>query len=170
MPARRDDWVLDETATTDIDELMKWFPDERATRTWGGPDCRYPYNRHSFAEDIHWGRMATFSLRDPHGEFVGFGQVYERVGCINLARLAVKPAMRGQGIGTRLVEMLMMVTASMFDCDYYSLFVYRDNMPAYKCYTALGFEESVYPENARLADECDYLTRAVTERRVSNAP
>ena len=168
LPASCDGWVLDETPATDIDELMRWFPDEQATRTWGGPDFRYPFNRHSFAEDIHWGRMATFSLRDRNGSFVAFGQVYERVGCINLARLAVIPTMRGQGIGTRLVEMLMIVSAGMFDCDRYSLFVYRGNTPAYKCYTALGFELSTYPENARLAEVCDYLTLTVTRRVVES--
>jgi ribosomal protein S18 acetylase RimI-like enzyme len=170
LPLCRDDWRLDEMPASDIDELMKWFPDEASTRTWGGPDFRFPFNRHSFAEDIHWGRMATFTLRAPDGAFAAFGQVYERVGCINLARLAVNPTMRGRGVGTRLVEMLMMASAEMFNCDRYSLFVYQDNTPAYKCYTALGFELSEYPENALLADVCDYLTRPVTEREKNNAP
>lgn len=157
----RDDWVLGETPASDIDELMQWFPDEKSTRTWGGPDFRHPFNRHSFAEDIHWGRMATFSLRSPDGSFAAFGQIYERVGCINLARLAVNPAMRGRGVGTRLVKMLMTVGRDLFDCKYFSLFVYRDNLPAQKCYAGLGFEISPYPENARLADECDYMKKPV---------
>lgn len=170
LPLRCDDWLLDETPASDIDELMKWFPDEASTRTWGGPDFRFPFNRHSFAEDIHWGRMATFTLRDPNGVFAAFGQVYERVGCINLARLAVNPVVRGRGIGTRLVEMLMLVSKDMFDCEKFSLFVYRDNTPAYKCYARLGFSRSEYPEDAALADVCDYLTRPVGEVEMNNAP
>ena len=170
LPLCRNDWILDETAASDVDELMQWFPDEQSTRTWGGPDFRHPFNRHSFAEDMHWGRMATFSLRDPAGVFAAFGQVYERIGCINLARLAVNPSMRGRGVGTRLVEMLMTVGPQMFDCDKYSLFVYSDNIPAHKCYTALGFEVSSYPEDARLADECDYMTKPVMDMERQNAP
>ena len=107
-------WILGETAESDIDQLMTWFPDADATRIWGGPDFRHPFNRHSFAEDIYWGRMATFSLHSPCGELAAFGQIYERLNRINLARLAVKPTMRGQGIGRRLMEMLMTLGPQMF--------------------------------------------------------
>ena len=105
---------MDATAASDIDQLMRWFPDADATRTWGGPAFRFPFNRHSFAEDIHWGRMASFSLRSPDGELAAFGQLYERLERTNLARLAVSPALRGQGVGRRLVSMLMQVGAEMF--------------------------------------------------------
>lgn len=163
-------WILDETAESDIDQLMKWFPDVDATRIWGGPDFRHPFNRHSFAEDIHWGRMATFTLRSPSGEFAGFGQIYKRLSRINLARLAVNPALRGQGIGKRLIKMLMTVGPQMFSCSEFSLFVYRDNVVAAKCYESLGFKVTTYPEKTLLGDECDYLTRPVTGLERQNAP
>ena len=156
-----DDWVLDETAASDIGQLMKWFPDADATRIWGGPAFRHPFNRHSFTEDIHWGRMATFSLRSPAGEFAAFGQLYERLNRINLARLAVNPTMRGQGIGRRLLEMLMTLGPQMFSCAEFSLFVYRDNVVAAKCYESMGFKVTSYPETALLGEVCDYLTRPV---------
>ena len=115
LPLFSDDaWILDETAESDIDLLMKWFPDADATRIWGGPDFRHPFNRHSFVEDIHWGRMATFSLHSPSAELAAFGQIYERLNRINLARLAVNPTMRGQGIGRRLIEMLMTLVRRCF--------------------------------------------------------
>ena len=107
VTADRDGWVLAEAVEGDIDRLMKWFSDKDAVNVWGGPEFRYPFTRHSFAEDMHWGRMASFSLRDPRGQFAAFGQVYERFERINLARLVANPAMRGQGIGKRLVKMLM---------------------------------------------------------------
>jgi ribosomal protein S18 acetylase RimI-like enzyme len=163
-------WILDETAEGDIDQLMTWFPDADATRIWGGPDFRHPFNRHSFAEDIHWGRMATFSLHSPCGELAAFGQIYERLSRINLARLAVKPTMRGQGIGRRLMEMLMTLGPQMFSCSEFSLFVYRDNVVAAKCYESMGFKVTTYPDAAVLGEVCDYLTRPVAVLERQNAP
>jgi ribosomal protein S18 acetylase RimI-like enzyme len=163
-------WILDETAESDIDQLMTWFPDADTTRTWGGPDFRHPFNRHSFAEDIQWGRMATFSLHSPSAELAAFGQLYERLNRINLARLAVDPTMRGQGIGRRLIEMLMTLGPQMFSCSEFSLFVYRDNVVAAKCYESMGFKVTSYPDAAVLGDVCDYLTRPVAGLERQNAP
>lgn len=165
-----DAWILDETAESDIDQLMKWFPDADSTRTWGGPDVRYPFNRHSFAEDIHWGRMAAFSLRSPSGDLAAFGQIYERLNRINLARLAVNPTMRGQGVGKRLIAMLMTLGPQMFSCSEFSLFVYRDNVVAAKWYASLGFKVTTFPEQALLGEACDYLTRPVAGLERQNAP
>ena len=159
--ATDDGWVLTETVDADIDRLMRWFPDKNSVNIWGGPRFRHPFTRHSFAEDMHWGRMASFSLYNPDAVFAAFGQAYERYDRINLARLIVSPELRGQRIGTRLVEMIMGITRTMFDCEEFSLFVYRDNIPAYRCYTALGFELTDYPTDMPLGDVCYYLTRPV---------
>ena len=164
-----DGWILDAAVEGDIDRLMRWFPDQFSTGIWGGPGFRSPYTRHSFAEDMHWGRMASFSLRNPDDEFAAFGQIYERVGCINLARLVANPDMRGHGVGKRLVGMLMIVGRGLFSCPKFSLFVYRDNTPAYQCYTSMGFVRSDYPDKMPLGEDCDYLTRPVTVMENSHA-
>jgi ribosomal protein S18 acetylase RimI-like enzyme len=157
----RDHWTLRKATSADIDELMEWFPDANAINIWGGPTFRFPFTRATFFEDICWGRIASFAL-DGHGEeFAAFGQVYERIGRINLARLIVNPAMRGQGVGKRLVDLLMAVSASMFACNEYSLFVYRGNVVAYECYKSMGFTVGDYPEGVPHADVCYYLTRPV---------
>ena len=155
------DWILGRSEERDIDVLLKWFPDRESVNVWGGPKFRYPFNRHSFAEDMHWGRMASFSLRDEHAVLVAFGQVYKRYGRIHFARLVAHPDMRGQGVGKRLLEELMAVTPSMDDCREFSLFVFRDNIPAYNCYLSMGFRVADYPDDAPLADACYFLTRPV---------
>jgi ribosomal protein S18 acetylase RimI-like enzyme len=157
-------WLLRATAQREIDELMRWFPDREAVCEWGGPVFRFPFTRHSFVEDIHWGRMASFSLRNPAGRLAGFGQVYERRSRIHLARLAVAPALRGKGVGPCLVERLMARGRSLHDLPEYSLLVLRDNVKALRCYEAAGFRVAEYPEDAPLAELCFYLTCPVEGR------
>ncbi|MDH3430465.1 MAG: GNAT family N-acetyltransferase, partial [Gammaproteobacteria bacterium] len=135
----KDNWTLRKASSADIDDMMRWFSDAEAINIWGGPTFRYPFTRETFFEDIGWDRLASFALYDAADTFAAFGQVYERIGRINFARLVVNPAMRGRGVGKRLVELLMSVSASMYDCDEYSLFVYRGNIAAYACYRSMGF-------------------------------
>ena len=145
----------------DIDQLMKWFPDQESVAIWGGPGFRYPFTRHSFAEDIGWRRTASFSLRNAFGDLAAFGQLYERDARIHLARLATAPSLRGRGVGKQLIAELMHQGMSMFSCREYSLFVFRDNLPAQRCYRSMGFELAKYPEGMPHADVCDFLTRPV---------
>ena len=154
-----DGWQLQEMTEAGIDELMTWFTRAEDVNTWGGPSFRYPFSRNSFIEDIHWGRMASFSLHRPAGALAAFGQLYERFGCVNLARLVVNPAMRGAGVGKKLIEMLMRKGPSLFDSDKFSLFVLRDNIPAFECYKSMGFVVTEYPDQMPYADVCYYLTR-----------
>ncbi|MDH3266990.1 MAG: GNAT family N-acetyltransferase [Gammaproteobacteria bacterium] len=163
------DWVLRHSVARDIDELMTWFPDGGSVVIWGGPSFRYPFTRHSFVEDICWGRMASFTLRDPTDQFAAFGQLYERFERINLARLVVNPMMRGRGVGKKLVEMLMAAGRSFFECPEYSLFVFRDNTMAYECYKSMGFSVTDYPQDMPHADVCYYLTRPVAESTAREA-
>ena len=95
--------------------------------------------------------MATFRLTNPAGEFAGFGQLYERHGRINMARLAVHPLMRGAGVGKRLVNTLMEAGRQHFDLQEFSLFVYRDNTAALECYRSVGFRENDYPDEDPMA-------------------
>lgn len=154
-----DGWTLRESTTRDIAELMRWFASAKDVAIWGGPEFRYPFTRASFFEDIYWQRMLSYSLRDPGDTYVGFGQLYDRDKHIHLARLIVEPSRRGQGAGRRLVEMLMRTGRAKMHHERYSLFVFRDNTPAYECYKALGFEISEYPKGMPHAEVCYYLTK-----------
>jgi ribosomal protein S18 acetylase RimI-like enzyme len=152
-------WQLVEAEDRDLEELMSWFGEASEVNVWGGPRFRFPFTRETFREDCRWGRMPSFRLNSPDGEFAAFGQMYERYGRINLARLVVNPGMRGQGIGKRLVGSLIDTGAELYAADEFSLFSYRDNAAALGCYRSMGFVIHDYPEGAPLADECHYLVR-----------
>lgn len=163
--ATKKEWSLEESTVADVDELMSWFPAAADVMVWGGPAFRYPFTRETFFADVHWGRMSSFSLYEPPGALVAFGQVYERIGRINLARLVVRPDMRGCGVGKRLVEMLMTASRNLFSCGEYSLFVLRENTPACDCYKSMGFVVRDYPDGVPYADVCYYLTRPVLQEK-----
>lgn len=155
----RDEWTLRAAVEADVEALMQWFPTYDDVNIWGGPSFRYPLTRESFFEDIQWGRMASFGLFDTKGRLAGFGQLYDRDKRIHLARLVVDPKQRGLGLGRRLIEMLMAAGRDLYPRDQYSLFVYRANEPAYRCYRGVGFEVADYPPDMPHADVCDFLTR-----------
>ena len=106
--------------------------------------------------------MASYALRNPDGQLAAFGQSYERTGRGHLARLVVNPLARRQGAGARLIEMIIASLHEQFAYDEYSLFVYRDNLPAYRCYLSLGFVVSDYPKDAEMADRCYFLTKSAS--------
>ncbi|MDJ0904698.1 MAG: GNAT family N-acetyltransferase [Woeseiaceae bacterium] len=155
----RDEWTLRAVVEADVDTLMQWFPTFEDVNIWGGPSFRYPFTRESFFADIDWERMASFGLFDWQDSLAAFGQLYDREERIHLARLVVDPERRGLGLGRRLIEMLMVVGKDHYPYGEYSLFVYRANEPAYRCYRALGFEIADYPPDVPHADVCDFLTR-----------
>lgn len=143
---------------SDLAELMSWFPDAASVDRWGGPFFRYPFDAASFDEDLRWRTMASRVLEGPGRELLGFGQFYVRHARMNLARLAVHPANRGRGHGLRLVRLLMAEAHADLGLEEFSLFVYRDNLPAIGCYRAAGFAEAPYPEGDPLADRAIYMT------------
>lgn len=145
----------------DVDELASWFPDRLSCDRWSGPNFRYPFTPASFREDLLWTERASYAMVDANGTLAGFGQLYERFACVNLARLAVGPEYRGQGIGKELVRLLMIEGRKLFTLDHYSLFVYRDNVRAFRCYRSMGFAIQPYPQGELLADRCYYMTRPV---------
>ena len=157
-------WALHDSSEADITALMQWFPKADDVNIWGGPDFRFPFNQHSFFEDVKWGQMPSYSLCDPQGAFAAFGQIYERYGRINLARLVVNPTRRGEGVGKRLIDLLMTVGPSQFSCDEFSLFVYRDNISAFECYRSMGFVVADYPDDMPHPDVCYYLTRPLQQQ------
>ena len=153
-----DGWTLGQPDVADIDELMCWFPDAQSVDRWGGPRVRYPFTAESFRHDCRIADIPSYCLRDPDGVLCAFGQYYDRDDRGHLARLITHPHMRRRGIGNRLIRMLISAARKQSGHTRYSLFVYKDNEPAYRCYLALGFVVQEYPDDAPLKDRCYFLT------------
>jgi ribosomal protein S18 acetylase RimI-like enzyme len=163
-------WELDVASERDIDELMTWFADAHSVDIWGGPAFRYPFDRTSFREDCRWLEFSSYSLRNPDGELAAFGQLGSRFERSHLARLVTHPDMRGQGVGRKLLERMIIVAQSESELKEVALFVYKHNEPACRCYRSMGFEIQDYPDGAPLRDECYYMARPVDYKQRSLTP
>ena len=146
-PLQDDGWTLAPAADSEFDDVMSWFPDAHSVDIWGGPNFRYPFTAETFREDCRVDVMASYVLRNSAGELAAFGQSYER-----------------QGAGRKLIRMIIAALEMTGDYDEYSLFVYRDNTPAYQCYLSLGFVVVQYPDDAPMPDKCFFLTKRATRR------
>ncbi|MFQ6005491.1 MAG: GNAT family N-acetyltransferase, partial [Woeseia sp.] len=141
--------------------LMTWFPSKRSVAIWGGPKFRYPFTLETFREDMHWQQIGSYCLVDAGTDILAFGQIYERHRRINLARLVVSPDRRREGLGRRLVMLLMEKGRETFSLKEFSLYVYRDNRAAKTCYLQMGFEQRHPPAGDDIPDDCIYMTRAI---------
>ena len=143
--------------SSDLRELMSWFPDRDSCRVWGGPGFRHPFTETTFREDARVRELASWSMVNGDVAFCAFGQYYLRLGRCHLGRLAVSPAMRGRGIGSALVRQLAERGLAEFGVDACSLFVLPSNERAARLYSRLGFVAQPYPEPAPLFEGCTYM-------------
>lgn len=152
-----------------LPELMTWFGGRAALLTWGGPEFRYPCTPESFRDDAKVRILPTWALVED-GVLVGFGQCYLRVGRCHLGRLAISPARRGGGLGTRLIVELAGWGRCEFRSDTFSLFVIPANTRARRLYERLGFVETPYPEPSPATDGFVYMVAPDPLRPPAPAP
>ncbi len=136
---------LDQTTEAHIEEIKTWLPDRESCVVWGGPHMRYPFINKSFEEDIRWQELATYSLTNENHFLIGFGQLYEKLDRLHLARLIINPTQRGRSYGKVLISKLLAAGLKNFSVSSASLFVYRHNRIALHCYRKMGFTEHPYP-------------------------
>jgi ribosomal protein S18 acetylase RimI-like enzyme len=141
-------------------EIMGWFPDRNGCVQWGGPEMRFPLQEASFFEDIHWGRIHSCAALTGEGRVLGFGQYYEKFQRCHLARLAIAPGFRGQGIGGEFITSLMEIGGKHLATSEFSLYVLNHNRAAVACYKGLGFRPASYPEDDPKIESCLFMTAA----------
>lgn len=143
-----------------IREIMSWFPDQLTCAQWGGPAMRFPFTEERFLEDIHWGKMPSYSAVNAADELLGFGQFYEKQGRCHLARLAIAPELRGQGLGRTFISSLMKISADLLGLNEFSLYVLEWNTSAVCCYQSLGFRQEKAPEVLEGLEDCIFMITA----------
>lgn len=127
-------------------QVKTWFSDHQQIYTWGGPNMTYPMSDENFLKCLTAEHFKSFCLLNDQQQLLAFGQYYRRLEHHHLGRLAVNPKYRGQGLAKILINNLLEQAYSEQSAKGASLFVFKDNGVAYRCYQSLGFIETDYPE------------------------
>ena len=124
--------------------MVSWIPTARDCELWAGWRVTFPIDRPSLPAAIGFTESNAFSLID--GEtLVAFGQlVRKNRRRAHLARLIVKPGLRGKGHGETLVRALL-ERARLESFGIVSLNVDSANLPAVSLYLKMGFVEATRP-------------------------
>ena len=157
------DYQLIPAESSHLIPLMSWFQDETSLKQWGGPHMRFPIRSRRFRKDIRWPELNSYVLTTTQVNsrgfqtYAGFGQVYQRLNRHHLGRLVINPEIRGQSLGKTLIQLLISEAQKRLYLTQSSLFVYRHNTAAWKCYSALGYEEAEYPAEATKIDDVAFM-------------
>ena len=141
----------------DLAELSGWFLTESEAKNWGGPSIHFPLSLEQLKTDIEWDVAQSYALVDEGGSLLGFAQIFDKFGCKHLGRIVVSPGMRGRKLGYKLMAALL--NSASQDGVNFSLFVYKDNIPAKSLYESIGFEVRAYPEGQPKIKDCIFMVK-----------
>ncbi|QSH42254.1 GNAT family N-acetyltransferase [Lentisphaerota bacterium ZTH] len=125
----------------DLKTIIKWIKSSGEAKLWGREKIRYPLSVETLIDDIKFSSHHSYSFFSD-GKLFGFAQIIdieENTGLI--ARVIIKPELRGTGYGKRLFKALI----RHCDSNCYAqltLKVYKSNSPAINLYRSFGFQIS----------------------------
>lgn len=99
-----------------------------------------PWSLQSFRDEMERNACARYIVAEADGAIVGYAGAWLIIDEGHITNVAVAEAMRGQGIGTGLMNALMRYAANM-GVQYMTLEVRKSNLTAQKLYRAMGFIE-----------------------------
>ena len=127
------------TIDPDYPEIISWVSSLADAQLWGGPMMTYPLTAGSLKRIMKPNLVRTYTMIDQLEKITGIGQLYfQKPSRFHLARIMVNPAVRGQGYGRKLVELLMDKSWAVPD-KYFTLNVNFGNDRARALYESLGF-------------------------------
>ena len=141
----------------DLVGVISWFLTETEVKTWGGPKIHFPLSLDQLKIDIEWDVAESYAFIDELGNLLGFAQVLNKFGFKHLGRIAISPEMRGKKLGYELMTALLNLT--FIEGVGFSLFVYKDNIPAKKLYDSLGFAVQEYPNEQPKIKGCIFMVK-----------
>lgn len=134
------DCTLRPAIPEDLNVIVSWIKNPEMLKRWGGPLLTYPPDPQKTWNEIQMTSKDTLSFIDQTGNVIGFAQTFlKEPQAVHFGRIIVSPAMRGMGLGRRLLKQLIQLVLSKYEAERITLNVYRDNFPAYNLYKSVGF-------------------------------
>ncbi len=129
--------------TTDVNTILSWFQDEKSFyQCTAGVLGNYPItqNEFRFVESLmpftafdETGVVGFFTLRNPN----------ESLDELRFGFVIVNPDKRGKGYGKEMLRLGLKFVFEIYGAKRATLGVFENNLPAYYCYKAVGFDDVV---------------------------
>lgn len=127
--------------STDVTTILSWCQNEKTFYQWtGGVLGNYPItqtefsaveSRMPFTAFDETGIIGFFTLRNPN----------ESLDELRFGFVIVDPDKRGKGYGKEMLRLGLKFVFEMYGAKRASLGVFENNLPAYYCYRAVGFDD-----------------------------
>ncbi len=154
----------------DVSGLNAWVTDDEILLRFAGPGLRRPLTFDQLVAPAD-GTSLAFAVTDREtGRTIGHAQlrgIDSDARSCRIARVLIgEPELRGRGLGGELIGLLVAYASSSLGVVEVTLNVYRDNVPAIRCYQRFGFEFTGRPSSVPSAgEEMRYLVQPSTEGR-----
>lgn len=134
------EYILRPVVPEHLERVITWISTPQALKLWGGPALTFPPRMEKTWQEIGATDQNTFSLLEQGVRVAGLGQIlFREPGTVHLARIIVEPTKRGRGLGRILCQQLLEAGFARHPVSEFTLNVYRNNAPAIRLYTSLGF-------------------------------
>ena len=131
--------------SADAAAILSWTRDEKAFYQWSAgvlgtypiteEDFAFVENLDAFAAYDDDGIVGFFTLRKPSEQNI-----------LRIGFVIVDPDKRGKGYGKQMMKLALEYAFGQRGAEAVSLGVFENNLPAYYCYKAAGFEDVVLDE------------------------
>lgn len=129
--------------TNDASKILSWSNDEISFYKWSaGVLGKFPITQEDFAFVNNL--MAFTAIED--NKTVGFFTMrrpYESFDELRFGFIIVDPEKRGKGYGKEMLKLGLKFAFEIYGAKRVSLGVFENNLPAYYCYKAVGFNDIV---------------------------
>lgn len=137
-PFRPEDWKY----------INKWIANELELIQFAGQIFRFPIDKSQIEHYLsHSDNRTVFRIENKNGKPIGMAEIsIEDENVAKLARILIgEKSIRGQGIGTELINKLTEYGIKELKKEIIRLNVYKWNIAAIKCYEKAGFTQTDKP-------------------------
>jgi len=133
-----------------VSRLLSWTDSERELKLWSGNTFKDSPTPQTFISHLNRGNLHPFAGVSQHGNFVAYGELVGEKGGEGLTcRVIVEPKLRGQAYGRSFCSELLRIAFDELNYTHLTLNAFHFNVPAIRCYKALGFRQIAFRPKAR---------------------